>query len=177
MEVATEMTNIHNALLRGLNAIYLQCPQVTELSDTADFMLYVKAWGDLVHHHHNLEETILFPEIENLAKKAGKAQAVMATNLDQHHKFEAGLLHTIKYAGDVLDGRVEYNSTELKGLIDGFASELTQHLHDEIETLTGLEDLDGFEVKKHMDHQSDQGQKTADRVRSDNRSLNDSTCG
>jgi hemerythrin-like domain-containing protein len=164
MDVATEMTNIHNALLRGLNAIYLQCPQVAEPSDVADFMLYVKAWGDLVHHHHHLEESILFPEIEKLAKEAGSAQGVMNVNVEQHHIFEAGLLKTVKYAKKVLEGGSEFKSAELRALIDGFAPALTQHLHDEIRTLTSLHDLDGAKVKKHMDHQSDVGQRTADKV-------------
>jgi hypothetical protein len=88
----------------------------------------------------------------------------MDVNVEQHHIFEVGLLKTVKHAKNVLEGSPEFKSAELKALIDGFAPALTQHLHDEIRTLPSLRDLDGAKVKKHMDHQSDVEQRTADKV-------------
>jgi hypothetical protein len=58
----------------------------------------------------------------------------------------------------------EYDSEVLIGLIDEFAPILTQHLHDEIDTLVKLEGLDGEKVKKAMGDTANEGLKTADTV-------------
>ena len=43
LSVAIEMANVHNVLLRPLNATYHQAPFVELPSDVADFMLYITA--------------------------------------------------------------------------------------------------------------------------------------
>jgi hemerythrin-like domain-containing protein len=164
MSVAVEMANVHNVILRGLNSIYLQCPYVKASADVADFMLYIKAWADTVHHHHSLEESVFFPGVERIAKEAGLPESLMSPNVDQHHLFEPKLLETIADVKMVMEGKQEYKSERLKKLIDGFAPLLTQHLHDEIDTLIKLEKCDGEKIKKLLAEAADQGQKTADTV-------------
>lgn len=164
LSVAIEMANVHNLLLRGLNSIYLQAPMVIEPTDIADFMLYIKAWVDTVHHHHLAEESMLFPEIEKIAQEAKGIENVMSANISQHHLFESKLIETAKYAQDVSDKKEKYDSKRLKMLIDEFAPVLTQHLHEEIETLLKLEDYDGTKISKAMKDCAEEGGRTADPV-------------
>jgi hypothetical protein len=49
---ATEMANVHNTLIRGLNSIILQAPNVKEPQDVKDFMKYAEIWHTLIHEHH-----------------------------------------------------------------------------------------------------------------------------
>ena len=49
---ATEMANVHNVLIRGLNSIILQAPHVKETQDIKDFMKYAEIWYILIHEHH-----------------------------------------------------------------------------------------------------------------------------
>ncbi|KAH7383816.1 hypothetical protein BKA66DRAFT_85706 [Pyrenochaeta sp. MPI-SDFR-AT-0127] len=162
MSVCIEMANVHNLILRGLNAIYLQAPYVSKAQDVADFMLYVHAWADMVHHHHSVEEAIFFPRAEELAREAGLPESLMKSNFDQHHEFEPKMAEMARWADRVREGKEEYKSEFLVGMIDRFAPILKQHLHEEIDTLIMLEKCDGEEVKKVMKLTADAGQKNAD---------------
>lgn len=164
LATAVEMANVHNFLLRGLNAIYLQGPNVKEPQDVTDFMLYVTAWADTVHHHHHSEEELFFPRIEELAREAKVPEGVMAPNLEQHSAFESKMGETAAWAQDVKDGKKKYDSGELVRLVDGFAPVLTQHLHDEIDTILMLEKCDGKKVKAALAHAASSATKTADPV-------------
>jgi hemerythrin-like domain-containing protein len=168
LSICVEMANVHNVLLRGLNAIYLQCPYVMEEVDVADFMLYVKAWGDTVHHHHEGEEKIFFPYADELARGAGlcevEGKSLMQGNVEQHRAFEVGLEEMTKYVESVRQGSEVYKWKELKMLIDRFAGVLTSHLHDEIGSLMKLEMCDGKMLKKKFGMISKEGAKTADPV-------------
>lgn len=158
------MANVHNVILRGLNAIYRQAPHVSQQKDIADFMLYIHAWADMVHHHHLLEETIFFPRVEELAREAGLPESLMKPNLDQHHIFEPKMAEMAEWASEVREGKREYESADLIKLIDGFAPILTQHLHEEIDTLTKLEKCDGEGIRKALKLAAEAGHKDADRV-------------
>jgi hemerythrin-like domain-containing protein len=165
LSVAIEM--VHNVLLRALNAIYHQAPFVQLPSDVADFMLYVTAWADTVHHHHSLEESMFFPKMEAIAREAGIAnwEGMMGGNVEQHHEFEPKIAGLVKWAEKVAAGQETYEAAELKKLIDDFAPVLTQHLHDEIDTLIRLEKCDGEKIKQAMNEVANEGAKTADPVR------------
>lgn len=67
---ATHMALLHNAILRGLNSIYLQAPHVRP-ADYADFVGYSLAWHRLVKSHHDDEEAELFPRVEGLLNEKG----------------------------------------------------------------------------------------------------------
>ncbi|KAJ4336704.1 hypothetical protein N0V95_008542 [Ascochyta clinopodiicola] len=169
LSICVEMANVHNLLLRGLNAIYLQGPYVKDVEDVADFMLYIKAWADTVHHHHKGEEKLFFPYADDLAKSAGlcedEDESPMHGNVEQHRAFEAGLAEMTQYVEDVREDAKVYKWEELKGLIDGYANILTTHLHDEIESLIKLERCDGEKLKKRFAMTAEEGAKTADPVR------------
>jgi hemerythrin-like domain-containing protein len=161
------MANVHNVLLRPLNAVYHQAPFIRLPVDVADFMLYITAWADTLHHHHSLEESLFFPTVEKIAKEAGidDCEGIMGGNVDQHHEFEPKIAELVKWAEEVVAGKKTYDAVELKRQIDDFAPILTQHLHDEIGTLVKLENCDGEKIKQAMKETADEGAKTADPVR------------
>jgi hemerythrin-like domain-containing protein len=72
----------HNAIIRGLNSIYLQAPNITP-KDNTDFINYAKCWHEVLNGHHEMEETHLFPAIE---AKTGE-KGIMAGNVEQHRQF------------------------------------------------------------------------------------------
>jgi len=160
--VAVEMAAVHNMIIRGLNSIYLQAPHIHQPADIADLLLYISSWGSVVHHHHALEESLFFPVIDELAKDVGVEESLMNANIDQHHLFEPKFEETLAWVKEVKEGRLEFDTKVLLELIDGFAPVLTQHLHDEIDTLMKLEKLDGAKVKKALDAVAQAGAKTAD---------------
>ncbi|KAG9185378.1 hypothetical protein G6011_07922 [Alternaria panax] len=164
LSVAIEMANVHNALLRPLNAIYHQAPFVHLPTDVTDFMLYITAWADTLHHHHSLEESLLFPKVVAIAKEAGidDCEDVMGGNVEQHHDFEPKIAGLMKWAEWVMAGEKTYDAAELKRQIDDFAPVLTQHLHDEIDTLIKLEKCDGEKIRQAMKETADEGVRTAD---------------
>ncbi|USP78801.1 hypothetical protein yc1106_06075 [Curvularia clavata] len=161
LHVCIEMACVHNLLLRGLNSIYHQAPFVSDPKDVSDLMLYTTAWADTIHHHHAAEEKYFFPRIEELAAEAGQA-CNMQANVAQHEGFEGGMADMVKWAKAVAAGEEKYDGEELKRRIDVFAPLLTTHLHEEIDTLIGLDKCDSKQVEKAMKDTADEGGKTAD---------------
>ena len=92
--IANEMAFAHNAMIRGINSIYNQASHVHNAKDIADFLFFVRSWADWVGHHHQWEETLMFPGFEKVIGKAGFLQS----NLDQHHAFEPGLKKLLEFA-------------------------------------------------------------------------------
>ena len=132
------MSAVHNMLIRTINTIYLQAAGVSERGtpqDKADFVEYALLWADVVEGHHHIEETSYFPEIERLADAPG----IMQPNVDQHHAFQPGLAAYSAYLKDVSAGTESpFDGARLTNILDQFMPVLTQHLHDEIQTLRGL---------------------------------------
>lgn len=147
--MAAEMIAVHNAILRAVNAVYLQAAKVEASGDdalTTAFANFARLWGEMIEEHHKTEEEMLFPELEALVGAPGS----MTPNVEQHHQFEAGLTLYRRYIGDVVEGKQKFNAARLKEVIDSFMPVVTTHLHDEIATLKGLRqysdnaDWDGY---------------------------------
>jgi hypothetical protein len=130
------MAVLHNCLIRGLNSIYLQAPNLSP-SDHADFILYCQGWSGILHAHHHGEETEIFPQIEAKTGVAG----IMEVNVSQHHSFQSGLEAFDQYL--LTTAPAEFSGSRLVELIDGFAPALVQHLAEEIPTLVGLREYRG----------------------------------
>lgn len=87
-----------------------------------------------LHHHHNVEEETLFPDIEQLAGKSG----IMEANVEQPIALEAGVESFKSY---VFERKPEnYDDHRLKDIIDSFGKIAEQHLH-EVPTLLSLHHL------------------------------------
>ncbi|KAL4727114.1 hypothetical protein ACLX1H_006015 [Fusarium chlamydosporum] len=132
------MTVVHNLFLRGVNAIYVQAVNVAERGtpkDKSDFANFAWSWSEEVLEHHNVEETRIFPEINELAGVPG----LMDANIEEHHLFHEGLEKFREYVDKLRKGEEELDGEKLKGIIDSFMPVLRIHLENEIETLVGLE--------------------------------------
>ncbi|KFY49991.1 hypothetical protein V495_00385 [Pseudogymnoascus sp. VKM F-4514 (FW-929)] len=147
--IANEMVLAHNAMIRGLNSMYLQAPYLKSEADNRDILLYAKFWIEWIHHHHECEEEILFPGFERVSGVEG----MMAANVVQHHEFTPGFDIFVKYVKDCLDDKSEerFAADKFRQLIDGFAPKLTLHLADEIPTLLSLDKYDEKKLNKVYD--------------------------
>ncbi|KAH6616204.1 hypothetical protein B0J18DRAFT_373326 [Chaetomium sp. MPI-SDFR-AT-0129] len=132
-EIASEMVNVHNMFIRGLNSIYLQAPHI-EPADEKLFARYILGWYHGLHSHHAGEEKSFFPAVERMTG----VQGIMDTNKDQHEAFHDGFEALQVYCKAVLAGTEKYDGAKLVGLVDGFAPVLVQHLNDEIPTILSL---------------------------------------
>ena len=75
------MCVVHNALLRGLNSIFVQGPNIRP-ADFKDFISYSMCWHSAIHEHHTSEEDQFFPNIE----KAVGEKGLLDINVEQHSK-------------------------------------------------------------------------------------------
>lgn len=131
---ASEMALVHNILLRGLNCIYIQAPNVKETNDIADFMKFCDAWSSVLHSHHAAEETVYFKMLDEQSSK----DDVFITNHAEHEKFLPGLFAFDLYVSGVKDDAKPYDGYRLRELIDVFGTDLENHLHHEIGVLEHL---------------------------------------
>ena len=145
--VATQMALAHNGILRGLNSIYLQAPHIPGGSKNGeaivqDFLTYIQCWCESMHHHHDAEEKLFFPSIEQISTVPG----IMQQNIEQHRAFTPGFEQFQEYARTCLPR--EYDGGKIQSLIEGFAEPLTQHLSDEVDTLRGLDVYDSERIRQ-----------------------------
>ncbi|PMD50073.1 uncharacterized protein K444DRAFT_638277 [Hyaloscypha bicolor E] len=132
--VADDMANTHNVIIRQMNSMYLQAPHVKLEADQLDLCQYAVFFQESLHHHHELEETRLFPDVEKITGEAG----IMEQNVVQHHEFLPALETFGQYAQACLDKKKSFDASQFIGLMDTFAPKLSTHLEDEIKTLRGL---------------------------------------
>ena len=126
------MAHAHNAMLRGLDALYLQAPHVRRPRDVADLLFLAGAWSAWVARHHRLEETRMFPGFERVLGRPG----CLAENVAQHRAFAGGLEDVARYARET--GAGEYDGARFRAIVDGFKDALRRHLHEEIGTLRAM---------------------------------------
>ncbi len=138
------MALAHNGILRGLNSIYLQAPQLPrqDLAAIRDFLTYCQCWCESMHHHHDAEEHDFFPTIEQISNVPG----IMQRNIEQHRAFTPGFDLFQAYARSCPPK--DYDGQKIRSLIEAFAEPLTQHLHEEIETLRALDVYDSARVRQ-----------------------------
>ncbi|KAF7956541.1 hypothetical protein EAE96_003877 [Botrytis aclada] len=139
---ANEMAHLHNCIIRGINCIYLQAPHVSATEDVQDFLFFIKGWCSFVKHHHDVEEELVFPQLEAFTGKPG----CMSANIAQHAIFEPGLHELADYAEKT--SVPEFSATKVRSLIDGFASALRDHLKAEIPTLLALQPYESDGIMK-----------------------------
>lgn len=131
------MSLIHNILLRGINAVYNQAINVATkgtTKDKLDFASFAFMWGEVIHEHHETEETELFPEINRMTGVEG----LMDGNVQEHTAFHEGLGNFTTYLGKVRKEEEELDGVKLNGIIDSFMPVLRTHLDNEIDTISAL---------------------------------------
>ena len=136
--LASEMCIVHNIIMRGGNAVYLQCVNVAargSAQDKLDFAHFAHAWVDMVHEHHRGEEEDVFPEINELAGQPG----LMDVNVAEHAAFHEGLERLGEYVGRLSKGEAELDGVKVRAMMDDFMGPLELHLDAEIDTVLALE--------------------------------------
>lgn len=153
------MAVVHNQLIRGLNSIYHQAEFVPE-ADADNFVTFCECWSQSVHSHHDNEEKVEFPLIEELSGDKG----IMERNVVEHSEFLPGLLEYEAYLAGIRKGESKFHGKELIAIIDKFGQKLRDHLMGEIETLEALDKYD-FDWQKYNDVAHKHAKQVADRVR------------
>ena len=120
---STELTLIHNIIIRGLNSIWLNAPLVSP-SDTKDFIGYGLACVSLLRAHNKTQEEAIFPKFQQ--------KLDMRPNVVQHLAFENQLKELETYLLKVQSGVEPYDYERLLELRAALGSVLIQHLHDEV---------------------------------------------
>ena len=147
---ASEMACVHNLMVRGLNAIYLQAPHITP-ADEAGFLHFAAIWYDLLHTHHTGEEVEFFPMLEAMAGEKG----IMEANVEQHHAFHDAFEAFAGYVAACTAGKERYDGGKIVEMIDAFGPALMRHLADEIPTIQGLRKY-GIEAMKDLPKKFDE---------------------
>ncbi len=103
-------------------------------------------WIETIHHHHSLEETMLFPDFERVLNAPG----LMDTNIEQHAAFEKGLKIFADWVDETAKEPGRYSGSRAVELVDGFAPALSIHLTAEVDSLLELVkyDPDGSKTTK-----------------------------
>ncbi len=133
--MATEMCLVHNCMIRGLNSMLIQAPFISSPTDIKDFLEYALAFCILVREHHNTEEALMFPLIED----ATGAEGVMENNVVQHETFIPKLHDFQTYIMQIKLGVRKYDAGKFVKHLESFAGLMTEHLTAEIRTLIELE--------------------------------------
>lgn len=130
------MAIAHCCILRTLNCIYLQAPNIKKEKDINDFVVFMGAWSEALHTHHQTEEELTFPMLEEYIGIPG----FMEKNIEQHHAFGPGIAAYEEYLKVLREGKENYDGAKVCSIIDSFGTILRQHLSDEIATLEALEE-------------------------------------
>jgi hypothetical protein len=128
-QAATAKTLLTNMLLRALNSIYLQAPNIPAHLYN-DFTSYSLAVYQCLSAHHRAEEEFLFPEIE---RRTGETSM-----RDQHLLFHPGARAWGKWLASVLTRWNNFSPDTCNRLMDGFLTPLHAHLSDSIVALSSL---------------------------------------
>ncbi|PBK97647.1 hypothetical protein ARMGADRAFT_921486 [Armillaria gallica] len=122
-----DMAIVHNCYLRGFNSAYINAPKVTPEDETS-FMGYCLAMTQALKEHHDTEEAIVFPVLEQ--------KLDMHSNEEQHEAFLPQMIKFDEYCMRVQTKQEKYDVTKFRTLLRSFADGCAQHLLDEIPTIT-----------------------------------------
>ncbi|ROV92482.1 hypothetical protein VSDG_06726 [Cytospora chrysosperma] len=159
IHVSSEMTYVHNVIIRGLNAIVQQAPYVKAYNekDVKDLFFYVSSWVKMVEHHHWTEESFIFPEIERFSGKPGS----MDNPKHQHKLFHSGLERLLAYTQVTNPQSYRWDEPGgMKEIVDSFSKDLMDHLYAEVDIFLAMKDLDSAGLRKTWD----QGEAIAKRA-------------
>nr|ANM86612.1 hypothetical protein [Cladonia uncialis subsp. uncialis]AUW30808.1 hypothetical protein [Cladonia uncialis subsp. uncialis] len=130
---ASHMALVHNVFIRGYNSIYQQAPHIRP-ADYRDFVGYCLAWHEMVQGHHDSEEEVLFPGIE----EATGVKGIMDGEKAEHASLHAGLSSLATYLRACTAQPGSFESSALLAIMDTLAPALATHLANEPPALASL---------------------------------------
>ena len=143
--MAVEMVLVHNCLIGAINSMFYYAPLVKEQQDIRDFLHFCATFVDLTHHHHDGEETYIFPTWA----EATNCPEILEDNVAEHQAFHDGLDKLGAYAKTT--DPVAYTVKDLLVLLDAFTLPLVSHLRSEIDRILGMQKTDHGIAKKILD--------------------------
>ncbi|KAI1756076.1 hypothetical protein F4782DRAFT_319782 [Xylaria castorea] len=160
LHIANEIAHIHNAMLRGLNAIYLQAPHVQQAQDISDLSFLTRSWSTWLLDHHDLKEGTMLPGFEaTLGVPAGtltvprsRSPCASSSHSDRERtprgndegdeELVSFLLHRVyAYASATHKDPQVYDSTTLRDLLDNLANTLVPHLMGQVGLLVSMREM------------------------------------
>ncbi|KAI1495071.1 hypothetical protein F5X96DRAFT_690830 [Biscogniauxia mediterranea] len=153
LHIANEIAHIHNAMLRGLNAVYLQAPHVRQPADIADLMFLAHAWSAWVLDHHTLKQTAMLPAFESvlglqpgsLGSSSYKAPEDEGQEGDEEgdddDELATALQHVHAYAATAHADPATYDPDALRALLARLGDLLAPHLSRQVGVLAGTREL------------------------------------
>ncbi|ORY60659.1 uncharacterized protein BCR38DRAFT_441874 [Pseudomassariella vexata] len=140
LQIANETAHMHNAMLRGMNAIQLQAPHIREMRDIADFLFFTRCWSVWVMDYHLMKSTQMFPAFAEILKNPGTSPT---TNLERKLYFLPALQQVLIYAEEVSAQPQSYNGEVLYRLVEELARLFREHLAAEVPLLISLQQMCG----------------------------------
>ncbi|KIW05190.1 uncharacterized protein PV09_03738 [Verruconis gallopava] len=141
VEMANEMAFVHNCFIRGFNSILLQGPHIPSYGqpdyrpqDVKDFLLFTDFLIRVLHHHHKVEETVGFPEIEKEIGEPG----FLSVATEQHAQFHDGLEIIWEMAKTMQNDPSKWTWDAMKQCLDSFMPVMYTHLVEEIDLFLKL---------------------------------------
>ena len=148
--VASEMANVHNMILRGLNSIIRQVPYISDATrtdfdeeDVSDLLFYIHAWIRALQKHLDTEETTFYPLVE----KAMGVEELMDELSEQHEEFHEHLTKLAAYVIQMRKVPLYYRTAALQALLTKLARPLVHHLYDEIDFILSMSSFDGERLR------------------------------
>ena len=140
---ARNMALLHNHIFRAYNSSYNQCLGVRPgTADAGDFLVYNQVLYEHIKEHHDTEEEVFFPLLQNLTGEKG----IMNQNIREHKELEEGL-HKLRDYVFSTDSN-SYDGEKLKSILDILAGPLRKHFYAEISTILDLAEYDSTELGK-----------------------------
>lgn len=133
--VATEIAQIHNVMIRGVNSMLIQAPFISRPTDIKDFTDYCLTLCVLIHEHYNTEEVLTFPLIEDATGIPG----IMDKNVVQHESFLPMLYHFKNHLTQMKLVVRKYDTMKFVAHLNAFSGLMVQHLSDEVKMLVDME--------------------------------------
>ncbi|TGJ82232.1 hypothetical protein E0Z10_g6534 [Xylaria hypoxylon] len=170
LHIANEIADIHNAMLRGLNSIYLQAPHVQQARDIADLLFLTQSWSTWLLDHHHLKESVMLPGFEAvlgvpagtlaLPSIQGPSAASSSSDRDittttttttkrkdkeaygEEEETVSFLLHRVyAYASATHKDPQAYNATTLEGLLVALGDTLVPHFTRQVGLLASMREM------------------------------------
>ncbi|KPI35470.1 uncharacterized protein AB675_10915 [Cyphellophora attinorum] len=142
VRAAVEMTLVHNCLIRAVNSIYYHAPYVTTTKDIRDFLHFCAIFVEVTLHHHDGEETYIFPPWAEQTN----CPALLKENHAEHRLFHHGFEQLSRYAKTTDPSA--YKSEDLLAILEDFTDPLAAHLTNEIDSILRMQEYSSEVAKK-----------------------------
>ncbi|KAK8023164.1 hypothetical protein PG991_007045 [Apiospora marii] len=144
IHIANETTHTYNAMLRGINSIFLQAPFVTAAQDVSDFLFLTHCLGCWIAQHHKALYSRVYPKYEAILGQPGVlATSSPSQSQEEDLSFLPVLEALIHYAAETQPQPQTYDPAVLLGLIDDLAPGLHAHAFAQIVKAIRMEPLCG----------------------------------